>query len=500
MKHLRSAIIFMMLLAASPDGALFAVVLNPTEGAWNGIKIDGDFSDWSKLSSDRLAEASKSENSVYDALYNIKFCTDRNYIYFYLEFDADVNEKGESDGEYHTVNAVEIFMNVDNDSTTGFNALSHWSNAAADYLVEGIFGDMNNAGLYRYTSENQDGWEWEDMGNVQGIVTACNPITVSNAQYTQTALKAMEGKISRAAIPSTIKTLQVGVWTLHSEWETSGLLPEETASATGGQQIPSPMLDVPLFDDVFIEEPAVTVLGVEIPTDSTGVIDLNGDGTMVYDSEDNTLTLSNLTLEVGDEESTAISYSGTEPLTIVLNDSSTIIADTVIASQSDIIIIGDGHLVAEGVVPIIGSPEANIRFESVNMHVRSLPSPAAVRRRISGGKRLDETGGPALSGFGSADFNKTNVSPSDAAYGPVTTADGNGNQSTTNALYTTNESGEQEVLTEFELTAADENAVEIVRTGRTINPMLPMYNILGQPVNADYKGLVIQNGQTYLLR
>lgn len=492
----------MMLLAASPDGALFAVVLNPTEGAWNGIKIDGDFSDWSKLSSDRLAEASKSENSVYDALYNIKFCTDRNYIYFYLEFDADVNETGDTEGEYHTVSAVDIFMNTDNDSTTGNNALSHWSNAAADYLVEGIFGDMNNAGLYRYTSENQDGCEWEDMGNVQGIVTACNPITVSNAQYTQTALKAMEGKISRAAIPSTIQTLQVGVWTLtlHSQWETSGLLPEETASATGDQQIPSPMLDVPLFDDVFIEEPAVTVLGVEIPTDSTGVIDLNGDGTMVYDSEDNTLTLSNLTLEVGEEESTAISYSGTEPLTIVLNDSSMIIADTVIASQSDIIIIGDGHLVAEGVVPIIGAPEANIRFESVNMHVRSLPSPAAVRRRISGGKRLDETGGPALSGFGSADFNKTNVSPSDAEYGPVTTTDGNGNQSTTNALYTTNASGEQEVLTEFELTAADENAVETVRTVRTINPMLPMYNILGQPVSADYKGLVIQNGQTYLLR
>ncbi|MBO4362639.1 MAG: hypothetical protein J5823_07675, partial [Paludibacteraceae bacterium] len=164
------------------------------------------------------------------------------------------------------------------------------------------------------------------------------------------------------------------------------------------------------------EAPTVTVLGKEIPTDTTGVIDLYGDSTMIYDTEENTLTINNLTLEVGEDESTAISYSGSEPLTIVLNDSSTILADTVISSTADIVITGEGHLIAEGVTPIIGAPTASITFEAVNMHVRSLPSPQALRRRIKGGKRLDETGGPALSGFGSADFNKTNVSPSDAEY------------------------------------------------------------------------------------
>ncbi|MBO7456065.1 MAG: hypothetical protein J6T76_06675, partial [Paludibacteraceae bacterium] len=184
---------------------------------------------------------------------------------------------------------------------------------------------------------------------------------------------------------------------------------------------------------------------------------------------------------------------------IVLNDSSTIVADTVIYSAADIVITGDGHLAAEGVTPITGVPTANITFEAVNMYVRSLPSAAAVRRRIKGGKRLDETGGPALSGFGSADFNKTNVSPSDAEYGPVSTTDSNGNQTTTNALYTTNANGEQEVITEFELTA-NTTAVESIRTAQPFDPSQPMYNILGLPVDAAYKGLVIQNGQTFILK
>lgn len=247
------------------------------------------------------------------------------------------------------------------------------------------------------------------------------------------------------------------------------------------------------------EGPTITVMGQEIPTDTTGVIDIYGDSTLIYDTEENTLTLNNLNLEVGEDESAAISYSGMEPLTIVLNDSSTIVADTVIYSAADIVITGDGHLAAEGVTPITGSPAASITFEAVNMHVRSLPSSAAVRRRIKGGKRLDETGGPALSGFGSADFNKTNVSPSGAEYGVVTTTDGSGNQTTTNALYTTNANGEQEVVTEFELTAST-TAVESIRTAQPFDPSQPMYNILGLPVDAAYKGLVIQNGQTFILK
>ena len=247
------------------------------------------------------------------------------------------------------------------------------------------------------------------------------------------------------------------------------------------------------------EQPAVTIFGLDIvvdPTDSTNVVDFYGDSTLVYNPEENTLTLNNLTLEVGEEESTAINYTGTETLTIVLNDSSSIMADTIIASTADVIITGEGTLIAEGTVPIIGVPEANITFDSVNMHVQSLPSAAAVRRRIRGGKRLDETGGPALSGFGSAEFNKVDVTPSDAMYGPIN----NGSSDAMYALYVMNGAGEQQVLSEFTLTAkADEpNAVEQISTPQAFDPTQPMYNIFGVRVDASYKGIIIQNGNKYL--
>ena len=261
---------------------------------------------------------------------------------------------------------------------------------------------------------------------------------------------------------------------------------------------------------VATDEKSISINGVDIPIhpSETGQtdIDILGDSTLMYDPEENTLTFNSLTMEVGEDEGTAISYSGEEPLTIVLNDESSIIADTVIASTGDIIITGTGSLVAEGTVPIIGEESANITFDSVNMYVHSLPSAAAVRRRIRGvktAKDVDENGGPALSGFGNADFNKVNVSPSGASYGAVST-NGESGTEILHALYVQNGDGSQTVVTEFTLTAIpddNEDAVETIRnTHQPFDPTLPMYNILGVQVDAAYKGLVIQGGQTYLLR
>lgn len=217
---------------------------------------------------------------------------------------------------------------------------------------------------------------------------------------------------------------------------------------------------LPIEGELPIEETetVITIFGQEVVIiDSTGVIqeeiDLLGDSTLIYTSEDNTLTFNAVSLSVGDSVSTAISYSGSEPLTIILNDSSTIIADTVISSASDIIIRGSGTLIAEGVVPIIGAPTATITFDSVDMYVSSLSSPAAVRRHIRGIKQLDEHGGPALSGFATADFNKTAITPPNAEYGEVDMEESGGMLTNTiNALYVSDESGTKEVLTEFKLT------------------------------------------------
>ena len=232
------------------------------------------------------------------------------------------------------------------------------------------------------------------------------------------------------------------------------------------------------------------------------VIDVLNDSTILYDTEENVLTLTNVELTAGDSTVTAISYEGSETLVIVLCDTSSILADTVIMSQSDIIITGDGLLVAEGIVPIAGAPTATITFDSVSMYVRSVPSPQALRRRIRYGKKLDETGGPALSGFASADFNKTAITPPDAEYGEVKMEESDGG-GTINCLYVVNENGEIDVLSEFELTAEDDNledALPNVKVRHALDLTQPMYNILGIQAGANYKGIVVQQGQTYLLK
>lgn len=252
-----------------------------------------------------------------------------------------------------------------------------------------------------------------------------------------------------------------------------------------------------------LEPTEITVFGITItPGDSTNTdpVDLLGDGTMIYDIEENTLTFNGTEWTVGEEETVAINYTGDVPLTIVLDESSMIIADTVIASTANIVITGEGTLVAEGTVPIIGTPDATITFEA-NMHVRSLPSAAAVRRRIRDakfGKKLDETGGPALSGFGSSDFSKVNVSPSGASYGEVPD-ESHGEAATINALYTLNGQGEKVIVTEFETTLIATGA-EDVRERKALDSTKPMYNILGMQVDAKYKGIVVQDGQKYLLQ
>lgn len=260
--------------------------------------------------------------------------------------------------------------------------------------------------------------------------------------------------------------------------------------------------------------PTVTVMGQTIVVDTTDTsatvlpeeIDIFEDSTVIFNTVENTLTISNASLEVGDSTQAAISYSGTETLVIILCDSSSIFADTIIASQSDIIITGDGILEAEGTVPIIGAETARIIFDSVNMHVRSTPSPEALRRRIRYGKKLDENGGPALSGFASADFNKTAVTPPEAEYGAVEVEEasgGPGGTSTINALYTVDQDGNVEVLSEFTLTDIPDkidDAVEDIRVRHELDITKPMYNILGLQVDASYRGIVIQQGCTFLLK
>lgn len=268
--------------------------------------------------------------------------------------------------------------------------------------------------------------------------------------------------------------------------------------------------DFPPDPGVVYVPPVVVIMGDTIDLDDESQelpveIDVFGDSTFVYNTEENSITLNAVVLE--DTGVTAINYTGTDTLKIILKDTSSIYADTVINSKSNVYIGGIGHLEAVGTVPIYGTKESTITFDSVEMHVSSVPTTQALQRRIQArrsgikfAKYLDETGGPALSGFGSADFNKVGVTPGDAEYGPINNSGGGEEEDDMNALYLPGEDGEQEIVTEFWLTPDGADALPMTREARNLDISTPMYNILGLPVEAGYQGVVIQNGRKFILR
>ena len=50
----------------------------------------------------------------------------------------------------------------------------------------------------------------------------------------------------------------------------------------------------------------------------------------------------------------------------------------------------------------------------------------------------------------------------------------------------------------FEFTAAGQSGISNIIADETLNPDAPMYNVLGQRVSKEYKGIVIQNGKKFI--
>lgn len=206
------------------------------------IKIDGDFADWDAAPASLVAKAETNADTKYEALYAMKWCTDADYIYFYLEFDGstyDYLDEAGAPAVGFMVDPIDIYLNIDADETTGSNSYL-WENSAADVLIEGFWSDnMESAGVYIFPSDAaQDAWAWVDA-EVAGSTTSCEIQTLANGH------KAIEGKITMAMLPVTVKGVKVGVFTSTTEWKESGCLPQTTIT-DDGTAVPSPLLEVKL--------------------------------------------------------------------------------------------------------------------------------------------------------------------------------------------------------------------------------------------------------------
>ena len=207
------------------------------------IKIDGDFSDWEAAPAALIAKAETNEDTKYEYLYAMKWCTDADYIYFFLEFNAETyeyldKETGEA-AEGFLVEPIDIYMNVDGSQETGSNNYL-WDNSAADVLIEGFWANQfEDAGVYIFPADaDQAAWAWTDA-EVVGSTTTCEAQILANGH------RAIEGKIMMAMLPVEVKGLKVGVFTSNTEWSESGVLPQTTIN-DDGTSTPSPLLEVKL--------------------------------------------------------------------------------------------------------------------------------------------------------------------------------------------------------------------------------------------------------------
>ena len=178
-------------------------------------------------------------------------------IFYYIEFNAQ------------TAN-IDIMLNTDGNSTTGHNSWM-WTNAAADYLIEGEAESFGDAALFAFGSTNQGDWSWAPTG-VANFQTVSNTVTLSNGH------KAFEGKISQVAMPTNIIELYVGVSSSDANWADNGILPQGDGGATAA------MLEVPIhkiataLDETKIEfnNQAYDILGRPVNADYRGVVIING--------------------------------------------------------------------------------------------------------------------------------------------------------------------------------------------------------------------------------
>lgn len=202
------------------------------------IKIDGNFDDWNSVPADLLAKAEVDEMAVYEELHVIKFVSDADYVYFYIQFN----------GEEGVVSPVDMMINTDGDSETGMDHW-FWEGAGVEYLIEGFPAKWDaagedpgnagyqDAGIYKWIGDTPDAWAFDAI-DAAGALAASELVVLPGGD------KAFEGSIMRASIPN-LTAFKVGVFTNDADWSgENGCLPQMSVGDEGN--VASPMLEVKL--------------------------------------------------------------------------------------------------------------------------------------------------------------------------------------------------------------------------------------------------------------
>ena len=222
----------------------------PTPSAFT---IDGNFDDWADLTN--LAHTEVPSDAANKGLYDMRWYADESDIFFYLEYAASTN-------------TIDIMLSTDENSSTG-NDYWQWTNAGAEFLIEGEPTDFTNATFSMFDNTYpQTEWNGWIETSVSNLLMASEVKTLSNGH------NAIEGRISQANL-GTISTLRVGTYTCEN-WNPTGRLPQ----GDGGAAVP--MLEVPI-------QKATATLPVVTPVSSACKILHNGQLFIIRDGQIYTL-------------------------------------------------------------------------------------------------------------------------------------------------------------------------------------------------------------------
>ena len=123
-----------------------------------GIKIDGNFDDWAALKSDVIVSAKNDPNSPWDAVSEIRCCSDKDFVYYYVKFNKEaVNDLMDIQDDM----PIRLCLDTNNDFTTGYE---NYFLDPYDFIIEGALADGGAWTTYDGTlhQRNSEG-KWDEL-------------------------------------------------------------------------------------------------------------------------------------------------------------------------------------------------------------------------------------------------------------------------------------------------------------------------------------------------
>ena len=106
------------------------------------IKIDGNFDDWAALKPDVVVSAKNNPNSPWDAVNEIRCCSDKDFVYYYIKFNKEaVNDLMDVKDDM----PIRLCIDTNNDFSTGYE---NYFLDPYDFIIEGGLAENGAWGTY----------------------------------------------------------------------------------------------------------------------------------------------------------------------------------------------------------------------------------------------------------------------------------------------------------------------------------------------------------------